>query len=143
MRKNEIDFMKYYISLLYKKGYCYFDVSSDYLNEYLKELKKVMEYKNMFKEYKYLENIFIHDYVIDEYTNFINTILYVTACPKNSFYCEKANIIMINYTNSEIDNILNSENSIDLNKVDEITDYMSNYLNLHLKIKIITNNKNH
>ena len=60
-KKEEIEFMKIYISLLYKYGYCYFDVRKEYLDEYLKQLENLVEYKKCFKKYNNLENIFKYD----------------------------------------------------------------------------------
>ena len=56
-KKEEIEFMKIYISLLYKYGYCYFDVRKEYLDEYLKQLENLVEYKKCFKKYNNLEKI--------------------------------------------------------------------------------------
>lgn len=137
-KKEEIEFMKIYISLLYKYGYCYFDVRKEYLDEYLKQLENLVEYKKCFKKYSNLENIFKYDEIMDNYTNFINLILYVTNCPKYSFEDEKANIIMIKYDDKIIKKNLENVKYIDINIVNDIVSYMSDYINQNLKIKIFT-----
>ncbi len=137
-KKEEIEFMKIYISLLYKYGYCYFDVRKEYLDEYLKQLENLVEYKKCFKKYNNLENIFKYDEIMDNYTNFINLILYVTNCPKYSFEDEKANIIMIKYDDKIIKKNLENVKYIDINIVNDIVSYMSDYINQNLKIKIFT-----
>lgn len=137
-KKEEIEFMKIYISLLYKYGYCYFDVRKEYLDEYLKQLENLVEYKKCFKKYNNLENIFKYDKIMDNYTNFINLILYVTNCPKYSFEDEKANIIMIKYDDKIIKKNLENVKYIDINIVNDIVSYMSDYINQNLKIKIFT-----
>ena len=137
-KKEEIEFMKIYVSLLYKYGYCYFDVRKEYLDEYLKQLENLVEYKKCFKKYNNLENIFKYDEIMDNYTNFINLILYVTNCPKYSFEDEKANIIMIKYDDKIIKKNLENVKYIDINIVNDIVSYMSDYINRNLKIKIFT-----
>ncbi len=137
-KKEEIEFMKIYVSLLYKYGYCYFDVRKEYLDEYLKQLENLVEYKKCFKKYNNLENIFKYDEIMDNYTNFINLILYVTNCPKYSFEDEKANIIMIKYDDKIIKKNLENVKYIDINIVNDIVSYMSDYINQNLKIKIFT-----
>lgn len=135
---KEIEFMRIYVSLMYKKGYCYFDLSKEYLENYLNELKKVIENKNEFKEYNNLENIFIFDELMGNYSNFINLILYVTHNPKYSFYNEKANIVMLKFDDDILDETLSSIKLMNINVINSIVDYMINYINNNIKIKVIT-----
>lgn len=137
-KKEEIEFMNLYVSLLYKNGYCYFDISKDYLDSYLHELRKIIEVKKEFKKYNYLENIFTFDEIMNNYTNFINLILYVTECPKYSFEDEKANIIMINYNNEIIENKLKNIKYNNIDTLDYIVNCMINFINSGIKIKIIS-----
>ena len=74
---KEIEFMKIYISLLYKNGYCYMDLSKEYLDDYIQQLRKLIESKKFFNDSKMFENIFIYDELMGNYTNFINIILYI------------------------------------------------------------------
>ena len=135
---REIEFMKIYVSLLYKKGYCYFDTSKEYLDNYLHELRKIIESKKEFKKHNNLENIFVFDDIINNYTNFINLILYVTHNPQYSYEDEKSNIIMVKYDDEILEKNLNSNKYMDLNIVNNVVDYMINYINQNIKIKVIT-----
>lgn len=127
----EEKFMKMYILNLYKKGYCYFDVSKDYLDDYLFELKKILDKKNMIEKYN-LKNIFRLEN--DNYMNFINLILKVTSSPKHSFIDSKAEIIMLNIPRNII---LQINEDIAIN---EVTDHMIDYINFNIKIKTYKNN---
>lgn len=135
---EEIEFMKLYISLLYKNGYCYFDVSKEYLDNYLHELRKIIESKKEFQKYDYLKNIFTYDEIMNNYTNYINLILYISQHPKYSFIDDKANIIMIKYDEEMIENNLKNVKYNNINTVDNIVNYMINYINQNIKIKIIS-----
>lgn len=137
-KMEEIEFMRIYVSLLYKNGYCYFDTSKEYLDDYLHELRKIIESKKEFEKYKYLENIFIFDDIMNSYTNFKNLILYVTHHPKYSFEDEKANIIMVKYDDEILKNNLEKINYMNLNTIDMIVEYMINHINQNIKIKVIT-----
>ena len=141
MEKDVKEFIKIYIALLYKNGYCYYDVSKENLDEYLKELGKLMEYKDLFKANKHLKKIIEFDQEKNNYSNFINCILEIISDSKTSFYCEKSQIIMLNYEKEELDNILNNKENYKLIKVVEtIVDYMINYLNMNIKIKVLKSN---
>lgn len=134
---KEIEFMKIYVSLLYKKGYCYFDLSKEYLDGYIHELKKITQIKKVYKD-NIFNNLFSYDELVGNYTNFINSILYVTSNPTNSFYDENANIIMINYDDKKIEENLKKIKYMDINVIEDIVEYMINYINQNIKIKVIT-----
>ena len=57
---------------------------------------------------------------------------------KYSFEDEKANIIMIKYDDKIIKKNLENVKYIDINIVNDIVSYMSDYINQNLKIKIFT-----
>ena len=129
-------FMSLYIALLYKYGYCYFDVSKDNLDEYLKQLKLNIEYNNILDKDQLDELL---KYNENNYDNFINYILIATKNLSNSFFCEKSNIIMVNYNELELDKIINNCNNEYLKSVQKVVEQMSFYLNLELKIKVLKN----
>lgn len=135
---KEIEFMKIYISLLYKNGYCYMDLSKEYLDDYIQQLRKLIESKKFFNDSKIFENIFIYDELMGNYTNFINIILYITNNPVNSFYNEKADIIMFNLSDELLDRNLNNLKYMDIDTISPIVDYMIFYINQNIKIKVIT-----
>lgn len=135
---KEIEFMKIYISLLYKNGYCYMDLSKEYLDDYIQQLRKLIESKKFFNDSKMFENIFIYDELMGNYTNFINIILYITNNPVNSFYNEKADIIMFNLSDELLDRNLNNTKYMDIDTISSIVDYMIFYINQNIKIKVIT-----
>lgn len=135
---KEIEFMKIYISLLYKNGYCYMDLSKEYLDDYIQQLRKLIESKKFFNDSKMFENIFIYDELMGNYTNFINIILYITNNPVNSFYNEKADIIMFNLSDELLDRNLNNLKYMDIDTISPIVDYMIFYINQNIKIKVIT-----
>ena len=135
---KEIEFMKIYISLLYKNGYCYMDLSKEYLDDYIQQLRKLIESKKFFNDSKMFENIFIYDELMGNYTNFINIILYITNNPVNSFYNEKADIIMFNLSDELLDRNLNNLKYMDIDTISSIVDYMIFYINQNIKIKVIT-----
>ena len=125
---KEIEFMKIYISLLYKNGYCYMDLSKEYLDDYIQQLRKLIESKKFFDDSKMFENIFIYDELMGNYTNFINIILYITNNPVNSFYNEKADIIMFNLSDELLDRNLNNLKYMDIDTISPIVDYMIFYI---------------
>ena len=135
---KEIEFMKIYISLLYKNGYCYMNLSKEYLDDYIQQLRKLIESKKFFNDSKIFENIFIYDELMGNYTNFINIILYITNNPVNSFYNEKADIIMFNLSDELLDRNLNNLKYMDIDTISPIVDYMIFYINQNIKIKVIT-----
>ena len=135
---KEIEFMKIYISLLYKNGYCYMDLSKEYLDDYIQQLRKLIESKKFFNDSKMFENIFLYDELMGNYTNFINIILYITNNPVNSFYNEKADIIMFNLSDELLDRNLNNIKYMDIDTINSIVDYMIFYINQNIKIKVIT-----
>ncbi|MBE6159993.1 MAG: hypothetical protein E7157_02975 [Lactobacillales bacterium] len=135
---KEIEFMKIYISLMYKYGYCYFDLSKEYLEGYIHELSKLTQIKKFFDDDKIFENIFLYDELMGNYTNFINIILYVTNNPINSFYNEKADILMVNFNDEIVEQNLSKTKYMDINVVNSIVDYMISYINHNIKIKVIT-----
>ena len=135
---KEIEFMKIYISLMYKYGYCYMDLSKEYLEGYIHELSKLTQIKKFFDDDKIFENIFLYDELMGNYTNFINIILYVTNNPINSFYNEKADILMVNFNDKIVEQNLSKTKYMDINVVDSIVDYMISYINHNIKIKVIT-----
>ena len=46
---KEIEFMKIYISLMYKYGYCYMDLSKEYLDDYIQQLRKLIDPPYLYK----------------------------------------------------------------------------------------------
>ena len=134
---KEIEFMKIYISLMYKYGYCYMDLSKEYLDDYLQQLSKLTGLKKYFNNDKIFENMFIYDEINGNYTNFINLVLYVTNNPVNSFYNEKADIIMLDLNDEIIEKNLNNPKYMNIDVVNTIVEYMGCYISQKNKIKII------
>lgn len=134
---KEIEFMKIYISLMYKYGYCYMDLSKEYLDDYLQQLRKLIESKKVFNNEKDFENMFIYDDLMCSYNNFINLLLYVTNNPINSFYNEKANIIMFNLSDEMIERNLNNPKYMDIEVVNKIVEFMDCYIGQKNKMKIM------
>ena len=134
---EEIEFTKLYITLLYKYGYCYHDVSFEYLKGYMHELKKIMESFDMLKKYQDINKLF----EISEdnnYDRFINLILIATENPKYSYINLKSEIIIINLTEEKIKKIIENSKPVNVLEVDKIVNYMINYINQKIKIKVIT-----
>ena len=114
------------------------DLSKEYLDDYIQQLRKLIESKKFFNDSKMFENIFIYDELMGNYTNFINIILYITNNPVNSFYNEKADIIMFNLSDELLDRNLNNTKYMDIDTISSIVDYMIFYINQNIKIKVIT-----
>ncbi|MBP3461913.1 MAG: hypothetical protein J6K21_05885 [Bacilli bacterium] len=140
MEIEEIKFMKLYVTLLYKRGYCYYDVGKESLKEYIHELKKIIEAIELTKKYPNINKMFEIDEETNNYQRFINLILLVTENPKYSFIDLKSEIIILNLTETKINKLLLEDNMIDINIVERIVDYMINYINQKIRIKVITKN---
>lgn len=133
---KEIEFMKIYISLMYKYGYCYMDLSKEYLDDYLQQLRKLIESKKVFDNEKEFENIFIYDDLMGNYNNFINLLLYVTNNPTNSFYNEKSNILMIKLSDIMIERNLCNAKYMDIEIINFIAEIMDCYISQAIKTKV-------
>ena len=136
MNDKQIKFVRIYLTLLYKYGYHYFDISKEYFEAYTHELKKIMEAKNMFDKYEYLKELFIYNQETKNYDNFKNIVLFTKTYFKGSYIDKTFGVIILNINEQQLNNIL-SDNTFDIRIIDNIVNYMINYIKQDIKVKII------